>query len=160
MMGKGYWLDPKTQQSWVVDRHERWVLENPKLNRLPPDVHQYLLTLNPDQEMDQIRLAASKAGLIRIRDYDSKISVQFSVDRTKIKAYLWTIFEFLDPLVTWKDTTIVLGNFATRDEVQLSFRDFTTKLQNDETIMREEYVPADIPIDTELSEKLKKAFGI
>ena len=160
MMGKGYWLDPKTNQSWVVDRHERWVLENPQLNRLPNDVHQHLLTLNPDQEMDQIRLAAISAGLVRIRDYDNKISVQFSAQRTKIRNFLWSIFEFLDSLVTWKDTPIVLGNFATRDEIQLSFRDFTTKLQNDETIMREDYIPADIPIDTELSEKLKKAFGL
>ena len=121
-MGKGYWLDPKTQQSWVVDRHERWVLENPGLNRLPQSVHQHLLTLNPSQEMDQIRLASISAGLIRIRDYDSRISVQFSADRSKIRTYLWSIFEFLDPLVTYKDTPIVIGNFATRDEVQISFR--------------------------------------
>ena len=101
MMGRGYWLHPGTQESWLVHRHETWVLENP--SRIPADVHAYLLRLDPHKAMDEIRLAAINAGLIRLRDYSRNWSVQFAADDLNEKGFLRAVALFLDEIVVFKE---------------------------------------------------------
>ena len=129
MMGKGYWLDPKTQQSWVVDRHERFVLENPLICGVPPEIHAHLLTLDTNKAMDEIRLAAIHAGLIRVRDHLRYVSVQFCADSNEM-TFLRSVFVFLDEIVLYKDTPLVIGNFATRVETTITLRELGRKVNS------------------------------
>ena len=119
-MGRGYWLNPQTQQSWIVDKHELWVLENPLLSGVPANVHAHLLTLDPNKGMDEIRLAAINVGLIRLRDRRSHVSVQFSADEPNEKSVLRSVAMFLDGI--WRDTPLVIGNFANGTETTITLR--------------------------------------
>ena len=129
MMGKGYWLDPKTQQSWVVDRHERFVLENPLICGVPPEIHAHLLTLDTNKAMDEIRLAAINAGLIRLRDHKKHWSVQFASDLNE-ESFLRSVFLFLDEIVVFRDTPLVIGNFATRTETTITLRELARRVNS------------------------------
>ena len=128
-MGRGYWLNPQTQQSWIVDKHELWVLENPLLSGVPANVHAHLLTLDPNKGMDEIRLAAINVGLIRLRDRRSHVSVQFSADEPNEKSVLRSVAMFLDGI--WRDTPLVIGNFATRTETTITLRQLLKEVLDD-----------------------------
>ena len=130
MIGRGYWLNPHSQQSWIVDKHVLWVLENPLLSGVPADVHAHLLTLDPNKGMDEIRLAAVNAGLIRLRDYSRNWSVQFAADEPKEKSFLRSVFLFLDEIVVFKDTPLRIGNFATRVETTMTLRELARKVNS------------------------------
>ena len=130
MMGRGFWLNPRTQQSWLVDKHELWVLENPVLSGVPADIHAHLLTLDSNKGMDEIRLAAISAGLIRLRDYSRYVSVQYnSFDEM---SFLRSVAMFLDGIVEFKDTPLRLGNFATRTETTMTLRQLLKETLNEE----------------------------
>ena len=135
MMGRGYWLNPRTQQSWIVDKHELWVLENPLLSGVPANVHAHLLTLDPNLGMDEIRLASINSGLIRLRDYSRNWSIQFAVARELAddldeKSFLRSVFLFLDEIVVFKDVPLVIGNFATRTETTITLRELGRKVNS------------------------------
>ena len=129
VMGKGYWLNPQTQQSWTVDKHELWVIENPILSKIPADVHSKLLTLDLRLEMDQIRLAALDAGLIRLRNRSRYWSVQIN---SNDKSFLRAIAMFLDGIEAFKDTPLVIGNFATQTETTITLRQLLKETLNEE----------------------------
>ena len=136
MMGKGYWLNPRTSDSWIVGRHEVWVLENPICSGVPFDVHAHLLTLDPHKGMDEIRLAAINAGLIRLREYAKNWSVQFAAtkepagDLNEEMVFLRSVFLFLDEIVVFKDTPLVIGNFSTRVETTITLRELGRKVNS------------------------------
>ena len=130
-MGRGYWLNPSTQQTWIVDKHELWVLENSLLSGVPSDVHAHLLSLDQNKGMDEIRLAAINAGLIRLRDRRSHVSVQFSADQLNQKYFLRSVAMFLDEIVVFKDTPLVIGNFATRTETTMTLRQLLKEVLDD-----------------------------
>ncbi len=172
MTNEGYWLDPKTQQLWRVDRHENWVLDQTNATRagIPKAVYDRLRTLNPATDVDEIRLAAIHAGLVRIRGYRNRIAVQFSASPTRVRETLWSVFMAIDELEAWKDTPLTLDNLAAKDSIEISLSELGKRLKADEPVLREaSHRPGitepdaatihDVPLGAELSSETLKAFS-
>ncbi len=121
-----------------MERHETWVLDpkNAKIAGIPDNVYKHLLTLNPVTDVDEIRMAAIRLGLVRIRDYGNRVSVQFDYDRNHTRAVLWAVFQFVS-LIVRGNTNLTIDNFRNKDSVELSLRDLGDKLREDSPIMKE-----------------------
>ncbi len=135
-MGNGYWLDPRQQQSYLVTRHELWVLDRENAERagIPSEIYEHLVTLDPVRHQDEIRLAAIRCGLIRIRDHGNSISVQFSADPTQVSAYLQSVFQLLRDVGTHRFSDLRIDNFANQESVRISLEDLGQQLTNGESI--------------------------
>jgi len=135
-MGFGYWLDPVKQQSWSVWRHELWVLDqrNAQAAGIPQAICDHLLTLNPSEGQDEIRLAAIEAGLVRIRDHGNYISVQFAAEPNRLREVLRSVHKFLAETTTDKYADIIIDNFTTRESARLSLAELGKRLAEDTPI--------------------------
>lgn len=159
-MGEGYWLNPRTDQSWVVTRHELWILkpENAKLIGIPDEEFARLQSLNPVRDVDEIRMAGIKAGLVRIRSHQNRISVQFSAPAHYVREILWSVLMFLDKIEQYKDTPLNIENLQLNDYTNLSLKDLGLRLKADQNVMKQEEVQ---PIeDIKLTDKLRSIFKL
>ena len=136
-MGGGYWFDPRTKQSWVVDRHELWVLDeqNAKTAGISRQVYDHLLTLDSSLGMNEIRMAAVNVGFVRIRDQGNYVSVQFASEQ--VRAVLRSVYEFLDGVFQWKETDLVIDLFTTQASTRITLRELGRKLDNGESVLGE-----------------------
>lgn len=143
-MGFGYWLDPVKQQAWNVGRHELWVLEqrNAQAAGIPQPVYEHLLTLNPSEDQDEIRLAAIQAGMVRIRDHGNYISVQFAAERNRLRDVLLSVHKFLVEKTNDKYADLVIDNFPTGESTRLSLADLGKGLADDTPIFLREDLKA------------------
>lgn len=130
-MGDGYWLDPKTNQHWKVTTHDAWILntENARMVGISASEHDRLTTLNPVRDVDEIRLAGIKVGLVRIRSYHDRISVQFAAPRSHISEVLRSVFSLLDIIEAYKDTPIDIDNLETGESQRISLRELGLSLE-------------------------------
>ncbi|HBJ33579.1 MAG TPA: hypothetical protein DDZ51_02225 [Planctomycetaceae bacterium] len=138
-MGDGYWLDPKTDQFWKVTTHDAWILnpDNARVVGISSSEHQRLMMLNPVRDVDEIRLAGIRAGLVRIRSYHDRISVQFAVSRPLVSEVLRSIFALLDNVESYKDTPIDIDNLETGDSERVSLRHLGTRLDFKQGIFKQ-----------------------
>ena len=129
-MGDGYWLDPKTNQPWKVTRHDAWILntENARMVGILASEHDRLTSLNPVRDVDQIRLAGFRVGLVRTRSYHDRISVQFAAPRPKTREVLRSAFPLLDGIESYKDTPIDIDNLETGESQRVSLGEFGLSL--------------------------------
>lgn len=136
-MGVGYWFDPRTKQSWVVDRHELWVLEerNAKTAGISQQVYDHLLTLDPSLGMNEIRMAAINVGFVRIRDQGNYVSVQFASET--VRQVLRATYEFLDGVFQWKETDLVIDIFTPPASIRITLRELGRRLSNGESVLGE-----------------------
>ncbi len=130
-MGDGYWLDPKTNQHWKVTTHDAWILnaENARIVGISASEHDRLMTLNPVRDVDAIRLAGVKLGLVRIRSYHDRISVQFAAPGTHINQVLRSVFSLLDRIEAYNDTPIDIDNLETGESQRVSLRELGLSLE-------------------------------
>ncbi len=130
-MGNGYWLDPKTNQHWKVTTHDAWILnpENARMVGISGAEHERLTTLNPVRDVDSIRLAGIKVGLVRIRSYHDRISVQFAAPGTHVSEVLRSVFYLLDSIEAYKDTPIDIDNLETGESQRISLRELGLSLE-------------------------------
>ena len=131
-MGDGYWLDPKTNQHWKVTTHDAWILnaENARMVGISASEHDRLTTLNPVRDVDEIRLAGIRVGLVRIRSYHDRISVQFAASEIHVNAVFRSVFSLLDSIEAYKDTPIDIDNLETMESQTISLRELGLSLEN------------------------------
>lgn len=131
-MGDGFWLDPKSGQHWKVTTHDAWILnvENARLVGISASEHERLTSLNPVRDVDEIRLAGIMAGLVRIRSYHNRISVQFAAPQPQVREALSATFSLLDGIETYKDTPIDIDNLETGESERISLRELGLSLEN------------------------------
>lgn len=136
-MGAGYWLNPKTSQSWTVDRHELFILNQQNANTVgvPQPVYDHLLTLDPSSGMDEIRLAGINVGLVRIRDHGNYVSAQFAAVEGQVRSILRAIQEFGARTFQWPETELVIDNFTNRSSIKITIRELGQRLENGESVM-------------------------
>ncbi|HBJ34210.1 MAG TPA: hypothetical protein DDZ51_05480 [Planctomycetaceae bacterium] len=131
-MGDGFWLDPKSGQHWKVTTHDAWILngENALLVGISASEHERLTSLNPVRDVDEIRLAGIRVGLVRIRSYHNRISVQFAAPRQHVSEALSSTFSLLDGIEAYKDTPIDIDNLETGESERISLRELGLSLEN------------------------------
>lgn len=119
MRGEGYWLNPRNKTWIVVPRHEL-SMRNPRdMDKLgvPPEVQQQAQAISPYSKTgeDELRMLGINAGLIRVRDYASYVSIQFNCSPMAERKLLDFVCEFMDETRLWRQT-IRLTNFRTQQE--------------------------------------------
>lgn len=131
-MGAGYWLDPRTKQSWTVDRHELWVLDeqNAKTVEISQEVYAHLKTLDPNLGMTEIRMAAINVGLVRVRDHGNYVSVQFAASE-QVREVLNSIREFLGTIFKWEETELVIDNLTSQASTRITIRELGQRLKTE-----------------------------
>ena len=136
-MGAGYWFDPRTKQSWTVDRHELWVLDerNAKTAGISQEDYEHLLTLDSSLGMNEIRMAAINVGLVRIRDHGNYVSVQFASEQVQI--VLRSIHEFLSGVFKWPETEFHIDNFTMQASTRITLRELGRRLDKNESVLGE-----------------------
>lgn len=127
----GYWIAPKTGQSYPVTRHQDWILENAAVWGLQAAV----LGLNAERDEDLIRLLGCQAGLVRVRDYGPRMSVQFwEAVPEKVGPILRAISKFLPEIGTGPLKSIWIHNLATGDQTTLTAETFLRRMQTERSV--------------------------
>ena len=166
MMGNGYWLNPDSGKIIQVGTtHDDWIKnpENAKAIGLPSYAFDDIAQLTPN-DVDGIRMAALRGGLVRIRDYVNYMSVEFSCQKPRQRHFLWSALVALKgDLKTHPYTDLHINNILTKDSVTLNLQDLQTRLTNDESVLKEEKgevhdIPFFHPSVVKLREKSFKEF--
>ena len=154
-MGIGLWYNPRTDKVFnfgAFDTHDNW-LKNPanaKELGLRPETLQLIagLDLSDPDSADLIRAAAVNDGIVRIRDYRNKVSVQLKA-RRGLRDLLFNVHKvlvrFFEPY-----STVTIHNMATGEDTTLTIADMGQRLRDDSPILFREFVEGevgDIPND-------------
>ncbi len=138
MRGIGLWFNPRNGKSTSVGHHDDWlrIPRNAAQLGLDPEVAERLSKI---LDNDEIRIAGVDAGLVRIRDYESYISVQFSAPRERVSSILAEVIPLLKQHRVDMYAPIHLANFALRDSAVVpgGLIELMRKLDRGETVLRE-----------------------
>ena len=162
-MGAGYWLNPNNDKWFAVETtHDAWISDpqNAKAIGLPDYVYDDIAQLQP-QDVDEIRMLALHAGLVRIRDYGNSTAVQFSADPQRVPNMLWSVLVVLKgELKMHPYTELRIDNLKMRDSVTINLADLQSRLENEQPILRYESVEGihDIPMDHPAAERMRMRF--
>lgn len=157
-MGIGLWYNPNTDRVFELRfiTHDQW-LKNPA-NAEELGIRSGTQRLIGDsQDIDLIRLAATMEGMVRIRDYYRRISVQFYADRG-LTALLCKIYHVLEQQPFDHSVPLDIDNLRTHESIQLTVRELGKRLhQNMPILVKEVDVsnPAGIP-DHKLAGKVRE----
>jgi hypothetical protein len=108
-MGAGYWLNPETGMLvQVTTTHDAWVREraNAKSIGLSEDCYAEIMR-HPATAVDEIRLAALREGLVRMREHPRYLSVQFTALPQRVRLILESVLAALTALKIHPDTMLV-----------------------------------------------------
>lgn len=155
-MADAYWLNPLTDEAYPVSRHEIWISDPQNQEKIGlPEKHRKLIGLLDQHDVDGIRLAAVRGGLIRTRRYQNRVSVQMSVSGYQLKDTLWSVYQLLQRTLSDKHADIDLHNLYNNDSTRVSLSSFGDMLRDDKTILREtKEEPQDIKPDSKLMKRL------
>ncbi|MBD3407236.1 MAG: hypothetical protein GF411_14040 [Candidatus Lokiarchaeota archaeon] len=138
MMGSGYWLNPRTGEYIEVNKHEKWISnkKNARHIGLSKRAYEEIKQLNPSEDIDEIRIIAIIDGLVRIRDYQSKVAIQFYAGRGQTRKVLWSVYEMMQNEPSLRNAwDLIIGNLKTKEDVSLPKDEFDKKMTSDEAIM-------------------------
>lgn len=165
MMGPGFWLDPDTNKAYPVTRHELWLAdpENLRKCRIAPQWVDALSKLNPETDAEKMKLIGVQSGMIRVRDYNNRLSVQFYAPRSRVKDVLWSVCIALPDLIKrGSEHYLTIHNLFDNSTADLWSRDFTQRMLDDQPVLREEHAEpgvTDIPSHLELQEAVARLIG-
>lgn len=137
-MGVGLWYNPNTDRVFEIRfiTHDQW-LKNP--------ANAYELGISSDtqrviadsKDIDLIRLAATMEGMVRIRDYYRRISVQFYAERG-LAELLSKIHCVLEKQPFDHSVPLKIDNLRTDESVQLSVQELGKRLHENTPILVKE----------------------
>jgi hypothetical protein len=161
MRGAGYWLNPNTGKCVLVTTHDDWIRNKANADSigLPSFFYDEIMKMKIT-DVDEIRIKAMEGGLVRIRNYQNYVSVQFTAQRHRVTTILWSCLVALKELNFHPNDDITITNLFLKDQVTLSLANFQKKLENDEPILREQSAePDDITLDSPAAEKMRTTFA-
>lgn len=128
--GDGYWLNPANGASVQVVRHELTMHDRVALEGLGVAAEviaeaQGISPYSPDGEQ-ALRMLGVNSGLVRIRDHQELITVQFSAMPETEPAVLVFVREFLEGVHLWRPW-IKVGNFGTGEQAIVSWEEFVDR---------------------------------
>lgn len=157
-MGIGIWYNPRTDKVFnfgAYDTHDVWLrsADNRVALGLRPATIEYIESLPTNaQSVDEIRLAAIRDGIVRIRDFGNRISVQFQA-RRGLRDLLFKIKEVLNRFFQ-PSSMVTIHNLATGEQTELTLIDLAQRLSNDAPILFRESAEGevlDVPFDPALN---------
>lgn len=77
--GLGFWLEPGSGKLFPVTTHNDWLLIPEHQDQVGLDLQQrqVLASCDPVKEIDEIRMVGVMHGLVRLREYAKRLSIQF-----------------------------------------------------------------------------------
>jgi len=138
-IGPGFWLQPETGEVWRVSRHEYWPMDaaNQRAAKFSPDVVQALSLLNVATDSDPIRIIGVQAGLVRVRDYDNRLSIQFHAPPERVPGVLRSIAVALPKLFTGVEHFLTLHNLRDDTAAEITTREFVQLVEAGQSVMRQ-----------------------
>ncbi len=116
----GFWFDPNTGQSHSVTTHQDWLLDNSAALGL----QDALAGLDRLQHEDQIRLIGVRFGLVRIRDYGPRMSVQFWAEAEKVGGILSAVRAFLPEIGAGPLKSVWINNLFNGAQLTMTAQEF------------------------------------
>lgn len=159
-MGVALWYNPRTDQAFSFSTtHDQWLKNPENAEQLGISSATREVIANTNDE-DEIRMAAIMDGMVRIRDYLNKISVQFKA-RRGLRDLLFKIHQVLKSRFN-EYSYVSVHNLATGEATELSISDWGARLRDDAPILFREHdesyrgdVPNDPAIVRIIEEKLR-----
>lgn len=157
-MGIGIWYNPRTDKVFnfgEFNTHDVWLRSSDNRVKLGlrPATIEYIESLpNNAESVNEIRLAAIRDGMVRVRDFGNSISVQFQA-RRGLRDLLFKIKEILNRFFH-PNSMVRIHNLSTNESTELTLLDMGQRLSNDTPILfRESAVGEvlDVPFDPALN---------
>ena len=157
--GRGYWLDAKNGALYRVTTHNDWLLNlrNQEKVRLTPKQVEVLGFLDPVKEIDEIRMVGVMAGLVRLRDYRNRLSVQFYAPESEVNAVLQAIVREIPEVTDDNSPFLTIQNLWDDSVARLPFEELTKKLYAREAILQPPRDP--ILYNQTLRQKMQRLLG-
>jgi hypothetical protein len=124
----GYWLNPETGQCVrVTTTHDEWIRDrqNAEDLGLPEAVYREIMRFEPT-DIDPIRLAAVRCGLVRIREHRRHISVQYLAAPERVGAIVDAVAKALTGLGIHPDTRLIVDNLLLGETVEITLAGLET----------------------------------
>jgi hypothetical protein len=120
-MRPGYWLNPINGKLMRVSTHDIWIREKENADSigLPPHVYEEITKL-PPTAVDEVRIAAMKGGLVRIRQHRHYVSIQFMAQQQEVTPILRAVANALKSVGIHTDERLVIDNLLLMDRVEVS----------------------------------------
>jgi len=126
----GYWLNPERNQCvQVATTHDEWVRDRANADALglPEAVYEEIMSYRP-ADIDPIRLAAVRFGLVRIREHRWHVSVQYWAETDRVEVVLGAVVRALTGLGIHPDTWLIVDNLLLKDSLAMTLRELETTL--------------------------------
>lgn len=136
-IGPGFWLNPATGEIWRVSRHEYWLMDsaNQRAAKFSQDVIDALGKLDVASDADPIRLIGVKCGLVRVRDYGNRLSIQFFTPPEEVAVVLASVAAALPKLFSGAEHFLTLHNLHNDSRADVHSQDFLEKVRDGRAVM-------------------------
>lgn len=129
---------------------------NQKTISLRPTEVEVLDSLDPVKELDEIRMVGVMSGLIRIRDYGNRVSVQFYATPAEIGQLLQSVVEAMPNVTRDRFPYLTIQNLYDDTVARIHLPDLAAKLDAGEPVLR----PVErVAYNEALRERMKKLLG-
>ena len=137
--GPGFWLDRRSGVLHEVATHNDWLLDpnNQKKVVLGPTEVGVLNSLDPVKEIDEIRVIGCQAGLIRIRDYGNRVSVQFHAPPVEVEQLLQLVVDAMPEVTRDRFPFLTIQNLCDDATAHINLPDLEAKLRAGDSVLKQ-----------------------
>jgi len=157
--GPGFWLEPRSGALHRVVTHDRWMLDpkNQAKVCLTPEQVRVLESLDPVREIDEIRMIGVMSGLIRIRDYRNRVSVQFYSTSAEVGQMLQSVVEAMPNVTRDRFPFLTIQNLCDDSTIHIHLADLESMLRAGDSVLHPTAEP--IPYNESLRRKMDRLLG-
>jgi hypothetical protein len=136
--GPGYWFDPTRDRLYRVTTHNDWLLlpQNQAAVGLTDKEKRVLASLDPDRQIDEIRMVGVMHGLIRFREYSNRLSVQFYCDSSRSNEILKAVAHVVPRVTTNAVPYLTVHNLYDDSVARLPLKEVAEKLTRGNVVLR------------------------
>jgi hypothetical protein len=134
----GYWINYDRERTFQADEHESWLRSSGNAKKLgvPPNVISMFDKFKPMRDRDKfLMFVMQHAPIMRVRGHGDYMTFEYnSRSRREPLDAIWMFGKKnLGPF-----STMLMVNFATKENTQMSFQEFEENMQSDgyEAVMR------------------------
>jgi len=147
-MGIALWYNPKQEDAFAFSfiTHDQWLRDPAKATELGISSDTQKM-ISKSLDADLIRMAAIMEGMVRVRDYLDRISVQFHVE-DGLNELLSKIHKVLKKQSFGPDSVLCIDNLRTGESAKLTLAELGKRLEENTPILvneRSESGPMDLP---------------
>ena len=157
--GPGFWLDPSNGVLHRVVTHNDWLLDpkNQAKVGLTPKQVRVLESLDAVREIDEIRMVGVMSGLIRIRDYGNRVSVQFHASPPEVGQLLQSVVEAMPAVTCDNFPCFAIQNLRDDATIHIHLADLESKLRAGDSVLQPRAEP--ISYNESLRRKMDRLLG-